>query len=284
MGYGFRGSDGYSPPSPKDAIQLLRRAFDLGITLFDTAPTYGSSESLLGQAFHGASERPCIATKVIVPKDRTAAEIIAASVESSLRNLRVETIDILQIHNMTAGALEREDVLNALTQAQRSGNVRWLGVSVDEEAAALQALFAPSIDTIQLPFNVLNQQFRARVFPTAAKTGQGLLLRSAYLRGVLTSQLDSIPERLSILKQSALRAFTIAQNEAGTLAELALRFCLSFAPVASVIVGVKTMAELESNLRDANKGPLSPPTIEALAGVAVNDQILVNPIHWGALI
>ena len=284
MEYGFRGSAYYSPPSCDDAVVLLRRAFDLGITLFDTAPTYGSGEALLGRAFDGASDRPCIATKVIVPGDDRAAGLIAASIESSLRSLRVEAIDILQIHNTTVETLEREDVMNALYTAQRLGKVGWLGVSVDNDAPALRALCTEGIKTVQLPFNLLNQSSRSLVFPGAAKSGRSILVRSAYLRGVLTSRLDSIPDKLSELRRFAQDAFAVAQREANTLAEAALRFCLSFAPVASVIIGVKTIAELESNLRDADRGALSPSTVEALAAFAVEDKTLVNPIHWGGLI
>src|SRR5215467_12267683 len=174
--------------------------------------------------------------------------------------------------------------MNALYRAQRVGKVRWLGVSVDSDVPALRAICTEGIETIQLPFNLLNQSSRSLVFPRAAKSGRSILVRSAYLRGVLTSQLASIPERLFELRGFALDAFAVAQCEADTLAEAALRFCLSFAPVASVIIGVKTIAELESNLRDADRGPLSPSTVQALAAFAVEDKILVNPIHWGALI
>jgi aryl-alcohol dehydrogenase-like predicted oxidoreductase len=284
MEYGFRCSAHYSPPFFDDAVALLRRAFDLGITLFDTAPTYGSGEALLGRAFDGASDRPHIATKVIVPEGDSAAEMIAASIESSLRSLRVEAIDILQIHNTTVETLEREDVMNALYTAQRAGKVRWLGVSVDDNLPALRALSTAGIETVQLPFNLLNQSSRCLVFPGVAKSGQSILVRSAYLRGVLTSRLNSIPEKLFELRRFAQDAFAVAQCEADTLAEAALRFCLSFAPVASVIIGVKTIAELESNLRDADRGALSPSTVEALAAFAVEDKTLVNPIHWGGLI
>jgi aryl-alcohol dehydrogenase-like predicted oxidoreductase len=210
--------------------------------------------------------------------------MIAASIESSLRSLRVEAIDILQIHNTTLETLEREDVMNALYTAQRLGKIRWLGVSVDNDAPALCALCTKGIKTIQLPFNLLNQSSRFLVFPGAAKSGRSILVRSAYLRGVLTSRLDSIPDKLSELRHFAQDAFAVAQCEADTLAEAALRFCLSFAPVASVIIGVKTITELESNLRDADRGALSPSTVEALAAFAVEDKTLVNPIHWGGLI
>jgi 1-deoxyxylulose-5-phosphate synthase len=284
MEYGFRGSEGYRPPSPADAIRLLRRAFDLGVTLFDTAPTYGASEALIGRAFDNASERPYISTKVIIPEDGLAPGVIAASIESSLRTLRVPAIDLMQIHNATDEMLCREDVLEALYQAQREGKIRWIGVSLDEEGSALRALSTAGIDTIQLPFNLLNQSSRARVFPSAAKSGQSILVRSAYLRGVLTSKIDSIPEKLAALRHFANDAFAVARRETATLAEAALRFCLSFAPVASVIVGVKSISELESNILDAEKGPLSSSTVEALAAFAIEDQTLVNPIHWGALI
>jgi aryl-alcohol dehydrogenase-like predicted oxidoreductase len=280
MEYGFRGSSNYDAPPAGEAIRLLRRAFDLGVTLFDTAPSYGTAETLVGKAFDRAGERPYITTKVIVPEEGPVQDAITASIEASLQALRVPVIDLLQIHNTTAEMLDRDDVLRSLYDAQRKGKVRWIGVSVGDEATALRALSIAGFETIQCPFNLLNQAARPRVFPGASKTGQSILVRSAYLRGVLTSQLDDIPEALAALKSPAKAAFGAASAETATLAETALRFCLSFAPVASVIIGVHSISELESNLKDAEKGALSAQLVDKLAAFAIQDQTLVNPVYW----
>jgi 1-deoxyxylulose-5-phosphate synthase len=277
--YGFRNSDHYQPPEPGQAIRLLRAAFDLGITLFDTAPTYGTAEELIGRAFGGMSPRPLIATKVIAPIDGNL-DVVTATIENSLRRLRVDTIDLLQVHNTTLPVLRDEDLFDCLEKMRRQGKVRFIGASVNDEETAWMSLSSNSVETLQISFNLLNQGMRNRVLPAALLPPRGVLLRSAYLRGVLTGQLDSIPPRLAALKIAAHAAREIVGSEASTLSEAALRFCLSFPAVSSVIVGIRSEMELEQNLSVSRKGPLSPRTLEELASVAIEDQELVNPIYW----
>ncbi len=288
MDYGFRGSDHYQRPEPKESIRLLHRAFELGINLIDTARSYGSSEELIGKAFAGIPNRPLVASKFIVPSElpldrkKLGVEIIS-SIDTSLKALRVESIDLLQIHNATLENLRIEEIFQHLEQARRQGKIRFIGASGDGEAACLEALTNESIQTVQAAFNLLNQKLRRRAFGAAFRRGVGVLLRSAYLRGVLTRRLDEIPQRLSPLRDSAIGALMSAGTEVATLPELALRFCLSF-PVSSVIIGVRTVEELETNLADANKGAFPAELLENLRKFAVEDESLVNPIHWQDLI
>ena len=113
-----------------------------------------------------------------------------------------------------------------------------------------------SFRALQVPFNLLDQKMNQPIFPGAAAQRVGIFVRSAYLRGVLTSQLHSIPERLAPLKSRAVQALAVLDREVSSLAEAALRFCLSFNAISSVVIGVKTVAELEANLADASRGVL----------------------------
>src|SRR5215831_18533046 len=70
MNYGFRGSTRYQQPEPQEAIRVLHRAVEAGVNLIDTAPSYGAAEELIGEAFSGKSERPYIASKVMIPLDK----------------------------------------------------------------------------------------------------------------------------------------------------------------------------------------------------------------------
>ncbi|MFL6305034.1 MAG: aldo/keto reductase [Candidatus Sulfotelmatobacter sp.] len=281
--YGFRDSPHYQQPDPDAAIRLLRLAFDCGITLVDTAPTYGTAEELIGRAFAGMSKRPLIATKVIVPDDGNL-DLVTASVEKSLRLLRADTLDVLQVHNASTSILRHGDLFDCLEKLRHQGKIRFLGVSVNDEESAWLALTNESIETLQTPFNLLNQKMRHRVFPAALERPRGMLIRSAFLRGVLTEQLESIPSRLDALKTAARSACEIVGSEASRLSEVALRFCLSFQAASSVILGMRSEVELERNLIAWSKGPLSERTMQDLARVAIEDEELVNPIYWKDLI
>ena len=288
MDYGFRGSEYDRRPDPEEAVQLIHRALDLGINLIDTARTYGESERLIGQVLTGLSERPYIATKVFLPDvdnkvfDITLRHRILNSIETSLKELRTEVIDLLQIHNTRIETLQCEECLELLEEVKRKGLVRIIGASsyARGEEVPLASMRDKRIRVLQMPFNLLDQVVSRRVFPEAAEQNRGVLVRSAFLRGVLTDQVNSIPERLAPLSAAALNALRISRGEVESLSEAALRFCLSFAEVSSVIIGVRSLAELEENLVAAGKGPLSAETLVKLRGVVIEDTNLLDTTQW----
>jgi aryl-alcohol dehydrogenase-like predicted oxidoreductase len=288
LDYGFKESDHYHRPAPDESIRLIHRAIDLGINLIDTARAYGDSEYLVGRTLAGLSERPYIASKVYLPDDvyacdpRTLGRVIVESVETSLKQLRIEAIDIIQIHNTKAEILQCEEVFAVLEELKRKGLVRLIGASSSTrgEEVPLEIIRNGRIPVLQVPFNLLDQVPTRRVFPEAAKNGTGILVRSAFLRGVLTNQVHSIPERLAPLKEAALAALRLLGTEVGSLSEAALRFCLSFTAVSSVIVGVSSITELEENLAAAGNGPLSPEALVGLGGIVIEDEKLVDTTQW----
>ena len=113
LDYGFKGSPQYARPSVQDSIRLIRRAVDRGINWLDTARAYGNSEDVIGQALKDVSPRPRISSKVIFENpvgDMDSASLrqwVFGSIESSLRALRVDAIDLLYIHNATEKLLNR---------------------------------------------------------------------------------------------------------------------------------------------------------------------------------
>ena len=290
LDYGFKGNAQYGKPDVKESIRLLHAALDHGINLIDTARVYGNSEEVIGQAFEGMSSLPYIASKVFLSKDASEKGLpalrdeIFSSIESSLRALRLETLDLLLIHNTAPEHLRREDILACLKEAQQQGKVRFLGASCYGEEAPLAVLNETSFRALQVPFNLLDQKMSRRVFPGAAAQRVGIFVRSAYLRGVLTGQLHSTPERLAPLKSRAVQALAVLNHEVSSLAEAALRFCLSLNAVSSVVIGVKTVAELEANLADARRGVLPEGLMPQLQALSFGDDPIVDTRNWQDLI
>jgi aryl-alcohol dehydrogenase-like predicted oxidoreductase len=112
----------------------------------------------------------------------------------------------------------------------------------------------------------------------------GVVVRSAYLRGVLTRQVHSIPERLAPLKGRAMQILDTLGGEVSSLAEAAVRFALTPNGVSSVLIGVKTAAELEANLADASRGRLPEGIVPALQALSFGDDPIADPRTWQGLI
>jgi len=290
LDYGFKGTADYGKPDAKASIRLLHSALDHGINLIDTARAYGNSEEVIGQAFEGMTSPPYIASKVFLSKDAAQKtfsalhEEIFTSIEASLRALRLETLDLILIHNTALEHLRRTEILACLGEAQQQGKVRFLGASCYGEEAPLAVLKESSFRALQVPFNVLDQTMNHQVFPGAAAQQVGIFVRSAYLRGVLTSQVHSIPERLAPLRSRALQVLAVLDHEVSSLAEAALRFCLSLSTVSSVVIGVKSVAELEGNLADASRGVLPEELMPPLQALSFGDDPIVDTRNWQDLI
>ena len=123
MDYGFRSSPHYRKPEEADAIRTIHKAIDLGINLIDTARGYGSSEEIIGRALKesGSSRAPILASKVVVPEisspnghHHALHAAITQSIDESLRALRVDTLDLLQIHNTSLEILNNEEAIRAV--------------------------------------------------------------------------------------------------------------------------------------------------------------------------
>ena len=142
-----------------ESLAALHKAIDLGVNFIDTADVYGDgrSERLIGQVLKDRTEEIIIATKAGRRLDpHTAAgynrENLVAFIERSLKNLDVETLDLVQLHSCEITVLERGGVIQALLDAKRAGKTRFIGYSGDNKAAEW-AITSGYFDTLQTSFN-----------------------------------------------------------------------------------------------------------------------------------
>jgi len=285
--YGIKAPEELGRPAEADTIRLLQKAADAGINLFDTAPAYGESERLLGQALR--SHPQCyIATKVPVPTETNGSSMqssqlqraVYTSLENSLRALQRDMLDIVQIHNATVDVIAQGKIAEVLLKAQRQGKVRFLGTSVYTEAEAMAVIEAGCFDVLQVPYNVLDQRMATKVFPAAVQAGVGLIVRSTFLKGVLTAKAKRLPLELTSLRQAAERVMEILAGSWQSLPEAALRFSLSAPLVATVLVGVRTFSELEQALKALEAGPLPTELLAKIPASTLEEERLLNPSYW----
>jgi hypothetical protein len=172
--------------STDEAAMVLRRAYDRGITLFDTANMYLDSEEKMGLAFDGIRSRVVLATKTI-KRDRAGAE---TDIDRSLRRFRTDYIDLLQVHQLSlesdyqaitgpGGALE------AIFRARQSGKIRHVGVTSHSLEMAIKLVKTGLFSAIQFPFNFIESKSSEELHPLARHGGMGILAMKPFGGGVL---------------------------------------------------------------------------------------------------
>jgi len=296
VGYGAWGigRTGWLGADDAESLRALRRAMELGVNFIDTALAYGDghSEKLVGRAIREARGGTRVATK-IPPKNREwpaksgvpADEVFPAKwvvecTEKSLDNLGLETIDLQQFHAWSDEWTDQGDWAEAISELRDQGKIRYFGVSVNDHqpANALSLVKSGIVDSAQVIYNIFDQSPEDELFPAAQNEHVGVIARVPYDEGGLTGKvnpLTTFPEgdfRNSYFredrKQQVWQRVQALTKDLGIpterLPEVALRFCLSHPAVSTVIPGVRTLGYVDSNVKAAELGPLSPSELEIL--------------------
>jgi len=288
LDYGIPSSPDSRRPGREEAARVLGRALELGINLIDTAPAYGESEARIGEALGGRRDAFLLATKVAAPGagEGTGAALrraVASSVQASLRALRTDWIDILQLHSASVEVVQRGEMRAAMADLQRSGAVRFVGATTYGEAAALAAIQDGGFDCVQVAYSALDRGPEERVLPLAAERDVGVIARSVLLKGALTHRAVLLPRSMDGLKSAAERLAEIA-GSVDAVPALSYRYVLGHPAVATALVGTARLGELEAAVEVAARGSLSPDAIRAIHGItlAPGDAWQLDPSRWPA--
>lgn len=245
----------------EEAERVLHGILDLGINLIDTAPAYWHSEEYIGRALAGRRDDYVLATKVgehCDPENGSrydySYEATLEFIDRSLKRLRTDRIDLIQIHSASMEVLERGETLRAMEQARQAGKVRSIGMS-GHVAECLRAVELGGYDSVQVPYNLVNRQAEERLLPLALERGVGVLVMRPLAGGKLTDKCDRLADR-SLCE--AIRGFETAagaQPETGTLAGLALAYILAHPAVTSLLVGTRRLDAVKANI-EASRTPM----------------------------
>lgn len=196
---------GWGPQDDADSVAAVREALDLGVNWIDTAPVYGlgHSEEVVARALHGVAARPYIFTKCgrVWDDDRNIgkslkADSVLRECESSLRRLRIDTIDLLQIHWPEPDE-DIEEGWEAVQRLKRDGKIRWGGVSNFSAAQMERVRPLGEITSLQPPYSLVRREIEADSLPYAAAMNVGVLAYSPMASGLLTGAVDR--ERVAAL-------------------------------------------------------------------------------------
>ena len=294
IGYGMWGLAGWTGSDDEESLRSLHRAAELGCNFFDTAWAYGRghSEELLGQLVRAHPDKKLYVASKIPPKnfkwpaepeytldDCYPPDHIRQYVESSLQNLGLSQMDLIQFHTWDDSWASDTRWQEALDDMKREGLILAAGISIDrwEPANAIQALRTGSIDVVQVIYNIFDQNPEDELFPVCRELNIGVIARVPFDEGTLTGTLtlDSkwpegdwrnsyfVAENLkaSVERAEALRPLIPPDM---TMPEMALRFILANSDVSTVIPGMRKLKNTEMNIATSDAGGLSPELIQKL--------------------
>ncbi len=284
------------------ATETLRAAYDAGVTFLDTADVYGNgrSESLIGSFLRdtpGARERVFVATKLgrlDWPNGFTRAKVRQFT-EDSLRRLGVDTLDLTQLHCIPTDVLKRGEMLGWLEELKHEGKLRAYGASVESMDEALFCVGHGGVSSLQIIFNIFRQKPIATLFDAAQAKRVGLIIRlplaSGLLSGKMTRQTEFAANDHRLFNRDG-QHFNVGETFAGlpyekgidladalkshvppgvSMAAWALRWCLDFEAVSTVIPGARNPQQALANVSAAALPPLGAEAHAKLAAFYANE-------------
>ena len=274
LGYGameLRGQPRGPAISDADAERVLGAVLDAGINLIDTSIDYGRSEELIGRYVGHRRDEYFLASKcgcLLGPPPPGAnppfphdfsEENIRSGIERSLRRLKTDRLDLLQVHiSPSRQQMERDGTVETLLSLRDAGTVRFIGMSgtlpnlTDHIAMGV-------FDVFQIPYSVLQREHEDLI-TAAVETGAGTLIRGGAARGAPAEDKDWRQGPLGLSEGEGQRRWEASGVEEllGDMSrlEFVLRFTLSHPGLSSTIVGTANLEHLRSNVAIAEKGPL----------------------------
>ena len=295
VGYGMWGMGGWSGSDDEESMRSLQRAVELGVNFFDTAWGYGEghSEGLLGRLVRANPDKRLYTASKIPPKNRQWPSRRDASLEetfppdyideyvhSSLRNLGLDSIDLMQFHVWEDAWVEDDRWAKRLDELRAQRLVGAIGISINrwEPWNGVRAVRSGLVDSVQVIYNVFDQNPEDELFPACRDADVAVIARVPFDEGTLTGTLTKestwpegdwrntyfVPENLipSVERADALKP--VAARAGMTMPEMALRFILSNPTVSTIIPGMRKLKNVESNVAASDAGPLPADLLEEL--------------------
>ena len=263
--------------SSEQQADLLEKALDMGITLFDTADTYGEGygEEVLAKVLGHHRNEIIIATKFgydfYDPTPRVGhqerpqkfdRDFVMFACEQSLRRLNTDYIDLYQIHNPRLSSLERDELFETLEQLQFDGKIRYFGVALGPDIGWFEegeaSMRQRHVDSLQIIYSILEQEPARDFFPIAGEEQVGLISRVPHASEVLTGRYDEPPTfdasdhranrkaewmKLALAKLERVK-FLAGEDMGRSMSQAAIKFCLAQPCIVSVLPNFTTIDEL----------------------------------------
>lgn len=286
IGYGMWGMAGWSGSDDEESAKSLQLSVDMGCNFFDTAWGYGAgkSEGLLGNLVRANKGKKLYTATKIPPKNFKwpskreytldhcfPPDHIEKYVTKSLKNAGLDSFDLMQFHTWEDSWLKDERGIRKMLDLKEQGLFHAIGISMNrwEPWNGIKAVESGFIDTVQVIYNIFDQNPKDELFPACREMNVGVIARVPFDEGSLTGTLtkDSkwpagdwrnsyfVPENLisSVEHADALKPLL---PEGMTMSEMALRFILGEPTVSTIIPGMRKPSHAKMNINTSDAGPL----------------------------
>jgi aryl-alcohol dehydrogenase-like predicted oxidoreductase len=269
---------GWGAQDDRESMAAISRALDLGMNWIDTAAVYGlgHSEEIVGRALKGRTERPYIFTKCSMVWDEKGKishslkrESIRREVEDSLRRLKVEAIDLYQIHWPDPEA-DIEEGWSTLSELKREGKVRYIGASNFNVEQLRRAMKIDRVDSVQPRYSLIHPEVEDEVLPFCERNGIGVIVYSPMMSGLLSGRMTQ--ERISNFPEDDWRKHNpefqeprlyrnlwlaellknIGRHHGVSAGEVAIAWTLRLSAVTGAIVGGRSLGQVDGIVGAAN--------------------------------
>jgi aryl-alcohol dehydrogenase-like predicted oxidoreductase len=262
----------FGPMRDTESLAAIDAALDLGVNFIDSSDAYGAgySETLLGKALRGRRDRVVLATKggnVMVGPNRGqrnfSMNYIDKVLHESLERLQTDWIDLYQLHNPDVDTIARGEIWELLERRKREGKIRHYGVSINTIAEGVAAAEGDRAETIQLEYNLLQQEPAEKIFPLAQKANIGIIARVPLRRGILTGKMTQADEKRFTGEDVRARSFKghafakelanaeklrfLVHGPVRTLGQAAIAFCVAHPAVSVTIPGARDDRQMREN-------------------------------------
>jgi len=288
LGFGALFVASFAQSEANESFAAIKRAHELGVNYFDTAPGYGDSEAVLGEGLSMIDGNIVLSTKLgsrpqpFLPRDK---DCLMRSIEESLKLLKRDYLDIVLVHEPDRRLVydwwtdwQNIDgpVLELLNDLKRQKIIKYIGCGGTGTSILAHVISSGKFDVVLTAFNysALYREASYEIFPAAKKSGTGIILGSPLQQTATAIRFDEVmknpPYWLSKARaEQFLKLYELVDDIGISLPELGLRFAISNDDVDCVLMGANNMSEVESNVASMEKGPLPADILKRLDEIAM---------------
>jgi len=226
------------------ALKVVRKAFDMGINYFDTAPTYGDSEEKIGLALKDVRDKCVFTTKTVSRTKRDSLN----DVENSLRRFKTDRLDVIQLHGIDDlktldKAMKSDGSLKTCKEARSKGLVDFVGISGHIPRVLVKAIGTNEFDVVTVPLNIVTRQASEELLSRAKELDVGVTTIKPFLTKITTLSTTNYRPSLSILSENPDLADFLGHTT-NDKARSALRYVLA-QDVSAVVPGLRSLREVD---------------------------------------
>ncbi len=261
----------------KEVHQILDVAHAEGLTLLDTADAYGNASDIIGD-YHQKNNRYFdIITKFKSNEERI--QNIESLINKTLERIGTRNIWAYLFHSFN-DYIKYKHLINQLENQKSKGKIKNIGVSIYTNEQFEEVLKNDSIDVIQLPYNLLdNNTQRGTLLEEAKEKGKIIHVRSVFLQGLFFKQISNLPEKLKPLSKNLEKIKSITQKHDIPMADLALKYVLANPCIDGILIGVDNKKQFLQNI-NAIAQPLDKKIQKEIDSIHVDEIDLLNPSNW----